>query len=105
MRIGECLRAGDWIGWLGDRYRGEERTIAVDFLGSPARFPASPFIIAHLFRVPVFLVLAGFDGRGYDVVVEHLVGDDAFAERDRDTFVRNVARFAGRLAHHVRRSP
>lgn len=106
LKIGECLLAGEWVGWLGDRHRGEERTIMVPFLGAEARFPSSPFIIARLFKVPVLLVLAGFDGRGYDVVVEPLVDDDAFAERDRDTFVRtHVAQFADRLAHHVRRSP
>lgn len=106
LRIGECLRAGEWIGWLGDRHRGGERTVKAGFLGADAQFPASPFIIAHLFKVPVYLVLGGFDGDGYHVVVENLVDDAALAERDRDTFVREgVAQFAERLAHHVRRSP
>lgn len=106
LRIGECLRAGEWVGWLADRPRGGERTVAVDFLGSPARLPASPFVIAQLFRVPVYLVLAASDGRGYDVFVEQLVDDAALDARHRETFVRErVTFFAARLAHHVRRSP
>jgi predicted LPLAT superfamily acyltransferase len=106
LRIGGYLRAGDWIGWLGDRYRGDERTLELEFLGAPARFPASPFLIAHLLGVPVFLVLAAFGGDGYDVVVEQLVDDAALATSDRDAFVRERATlFASRLAHHVRRSP
>ncbi len=105
LRIGECLAAGEWIGWLGDRHRDSERTLTAEFLGAPARFPASPFIIAHLYRVPVCLVLAEFAGREYRVVVEPLA-DPAASGLDRDSFVRQgVERFAARLAHHVRRSP
>jgi predicted LPLAT superfamily acyltransferase len=106
LKIAECLRQGDWIGWLGDRHRGDERTIAIEFLGGLARFPASPFIIAKVFNVPVFMVLAGFNGDGYDVVVEQLVDDAALAMHDRDAFVQQgVARFAERLALQVRQTP
>ncbi len=106
LRIGECLRAGEWIGWLGDRYRTDERTIGVTFLGTEARFPASPFIIAHLFRVPVYLVLASFDGRGYQIDVEEVANDAGLEERHRDAFVRErVAFFADRLERQVRAAP
>jgi predicted LPLAT superfamily acyltransferase len=106
LKIAECLRQGNWIGWLGDRYRGDERTIEMEFLGGIARFPASPFIIARVCNVPVFLVLAGFDGDGYDVVVEQLVDDAALATPDRDAFIQQgVARFADVLARQVRQSP
>ena len=105
LRIGESLGAGEWVGWLGDRHRSGERTVVAGFLGSPARFPASPFIIARLFRVPVFLVLAGFDGEGYRVVVEPLT-DAADTTLDRNAYVhQGVERFAARLEHHVQRSP
>lgn len=106
LQIGDALAAGEWIGWLGDRWRGEERTVSVDFLGRAARLPASPFIIAQLFRVPVFLVLAAFDGKGYDVVVEQLADGAASERGDRDRVVyERVAHFAARLGHHVRRAP
>lgn len=106
LRIGAYLAAGDWVGWLGDRYRGDERTLEVDFLGAPARFPASPFIVAHLLSVPVFLVLAGYRDGGYDVRVEELVDDAALEGRDRAAFVRErVTLYAERLAHHARCSP
>jgi predicted LPLAT superfamily acyltransferase len=105
LRIGECLSAGEWVGWLGDRYRGGERTVTAGFLDSLARFPASPFLIAKLFRVPVFLVLAGVDGDRYHVIVEPLA-DVADTALDRDAYVRQgVERFAARLEHHVQRSP
>ncbi len=106
LQIGECLRAGEWVGWLGDRHRGDERTISVSFLGAEARFPASPFIIAQLFQVPVFLVLAEFDGWGYAVDVEELADDAVHDGLDRDSVVSaRVALFAERLAQHVRAAP
>jgi predicted LPLAT superfamily acyltransferase len=105
LRIGESLGAGEWVGWLSDRYRDGERTVTAGFLGSPAQFPASPFIISKLFRVPVFLVLAGVGGAGYEVIVEPLA-DPTTASQDRDTYVRQgVERFAERLEYHVRRTP
>lgn len=106
LQIGECLQAGEWVGWLGDRHRGDERTITVGFLGEPARFPASPFIIAHMFRVPVFLVVASFDGWGYQVRVEELADVSGPVATDRETFVREgVNFFVARLAHHISAMP
>lgn len=106
LRIGECLREGEWVGWLADRHRGAERTVSVDFLGAAARFPASPFIIAQLFRVPVFMILAAFDGRGYEISVEQLTTGEPISRESREAAVHEcVARFAARLDHHVRRSP
>jgi predicted LPLAT superfamily acyltransferase len=106
LRIGEYLRAGDCIGWLGDRARGTERTARVDFLGTQASLPTSPFIVANLFKVPVFLVLAFYVNGDYKVVIEPLVDPDSPRVGDRDQVVREqVQQYADRLAFHAGRFP
>lgn len=42
----------------GDRFREGTKTITADFFGSPARFPAGPFIMAAKFGVPLCIVFA-----------------------------------------------
>lgn len=106
LRIGECLAAGEWVGWLGDRYRGGERTVSADFLGRPARFPASPFIVAQLYGVPVYLMLALARGRGYEIHVEQIWPGGRSPRGERDARVAaGVAAFARALSGHARREP
>ncbi len=106
LRIGECLRAGDWIGWLGDRHREGERTLSVPFMGFPARWPTSPFLVAHMFKVPVFLVIGVLDRGTYRIFVEKIVDHRAELQVDRDIFVRsNLEKYVSRLEAHARQWP
>lgn len=42
----------------GDRFREGAKTITTNFFGSPAKFPAGPFIMAAKFGVPLGIVFA-----------------------------------------------
>lgn len=42
----------------GDRFRDGAKTLTADFFGSPAKFPAGPFIMAAKFGVPLCIVFA-----------------------------------------------
>jgi len=60
----EALQRNELICMHADRFRGDARTVSLDFLGTPTRFPAGPFTIACKFRVPVSFTLgikAGHD--------------------------------------------
>lgn len=106
LQIGECLRQGEWVGWLADRHRGGERTVPVEFLGQSARFPTSPFIIARLFRVPVFLVLAVYEAGAYRLSIDELLGDADLVSSDRAAAVQqDVVHFAARLEQHAQAAP
>ena len=41
-----------------DRFLPGNKTLTADFLGSPARFPMGPFLLASTFKVPVSFVFA-----------------------------------------------
>ncbi len=47
----------------GDRYREGSKTLTTDFFGSPAKFPAGPFIMAAKFGVPLCIVFAVKTGK------------------------------------------
>ena len=52
LDIMRALRAGHVVALQGDR-TVDERTVEVDFLGAPARFPVGPFVLAALTGAPM----------------------------------------------------
>jgi len=59
FEIKACLERGELVGLLADRVPagGRERPVHVDFLGEPAPFPLSPFLLACLLGAPTYLSL------------------------------------------------
>jgi predicted LPLAT superfamily acyltransferase len=55
LRVQNSVAKGEIVGILADRAAGEGRFVQVPFLGSPASFPAGPFVVAGLLAVPVVL--------------------------------------------------
>lgn len=56
--ISEALRNNELICMHADRFLEGNKTISTRFLGSPARFPIGPFVLAMTFKVPVTFVFA-----------------------------------------------
>lgn len=103
----DAMQAGDLATLLGDRARPKEATVEVDFLGSPARFPVAPFLIASMLKVPIVLCLGLYrGGRSYDLIFETLAEQLDLPRRGREAELRSfVQRYAARLEHHVRAHP
>jgi predicted LPLAT superfamily acyltransferase len=55
LRAKEALGRGEMVGLLADRSPEAERRVMVPFLGSPAAFPAGPFVLAATLGAPVVL--------------------------------------------------
>jgi predicted LPLAT superfamily acyltransferase len=56
--ISEALDKNELVCMHADRFVEGNKTVECDFLGSKARFPAGPFIVAHTFKAPVSFVFA-----------------------------------------------
>lgn len=56
--IDQALKNNELVCMHADRFVEGSRTMEIDFLGVPAKFPAGPFIIAAQFKVPVCYVFA-----------------------------------------------
>ncbi len=58
IKINNALKNNELIAMHADRYTGQTKTIALDFLGKKAKFPYGPFVIASKFNAPVSFVFA-----------------------------------------------
>lgn len=58
FEINEALKNNELVCMHADRFVEGNKTIETDFLGSPAKFPLGPFLLAAKFRVPVAFVFA-----------------------------------------------
>ena len=107
LRVRECLERGELVAMLGDRVFGEERTVACEFLGGAARFPAGPMLTAALLRVPVVTFFCLYrEARSYDAHFEPLVEQIEAGRETRDEAIaRWVCRYANRLEAQARAAP
>ena len=109
LDVRQALDEGALVGVLADRTLGDEPTIEVDFLGSPARFPTGPMrMAAVLRRRVVFMAGIHLGGNRYDVRFEPLVdfSGSAADPSQRAQLVANAVRaYAARLEHHARMAP
>ena len=79
LKVRERLQRGELVAVLGDRVFAGERTVACEFLGAVARFPAGPVLAAALLEVPVVTFFCVYRGpRRYEAYFE-LLALDKFA--------------------------
>ena len=107
LKIKEALDRNSIVAVLADRGQPANPTQSASFLGVPAPFPTSPWLLAAALKVPVMLAFGLYrGGNRYDL---HF---DAFADRVVIERSRRAAaldeilqRFADRLAHYAQLAP
>ena len=107
LNLKQALLAGDCVGIMADRVRGDEPIVAVDFLGGRIRLPASPWIFASSLKVPVVLAVGLYRGGArYDLHLELLADHIELPRARRNEVITEWAqRYADRLAVHARSAP
>lgn len=107
LALGEALHEGALATLLADRARPHEATVAVDFMGAPAPFPAAPFLLASVLKVPVVLCFGLYrGGNRYDVHFEPFADELLLPRRGRAAELHaTVQRYAARLEHYTRIDP
>lgn len=110
LEIGAALKGGRWVGFLADRTRGDasgnDREVTIPFLGTPARFPAGPYLIASTFRAPIICAFCRLTADGYEVHCEVLSQGVRLPRESRTEALQLLAtRYVERLEHHVRAAP
>lgn len=107
LDIQHAVQSGALVALLADRVHSGEHTADAPFLGSPARFPLSPWLVAAALKVPVVLGFGLYrGGNRYDLVFEPFSdGLDIPRERRRTELAALIRRYAERLEHHARSAP
>lgn len=107
LEIKQALESGHMVCINADRFRGEEKTVTVDFLGGKARLPAAPWLLAHTLRAPVIIgfgLYAG--GNEYRNHFELFAEPVVIPRERREAALQEYAqRYADRLAHYARQAP
>ncbi len=107
LEIDEALRQGALVGVMADRCAPAERRVGAAFLGRQAGFPAGPWTLAMVLKVPVVLCFGLYDGGDrYRVYFELVTPGLDVPRRGREAALRGcVQHYADRLAHYARMAP
>jgi predicted LPLAT superfamily acyltransferase len=107
IRVRESLDAGYFVGILGDRVFGADKTTQCQFLGAPASFPAGPIILAALMHCPVILLFGLYRGRTrYEIYFEHFADEINLDRENRAREIQSwMQRYVARLEYYTRLAP
>lgn len=107
LAMAEACQGGALVAMLADRGRGHEVLRRTGFLGSPAPFPVSPWLLAHALQVPVVLCFGLYlGGNRYRLVFEPFCDRVEVPRQARGPALDAlIARYAQRLEHYVEVAP
>jgi predicted LPLAT superfamily acyltransferase len=107
IRARDSLDAGSFLGMLGDRVFGADKTTRCDFLGSPATLPAGPILLAAMMRCPVILFFGLYrGGNRYEIHFEHFADEIVLNRQNRAQEIQLwMQRYVARLEHYARITP
>jgi predicted LPLAT superfamily acyltransferase len=107
IRVRDSLEAGCFIGTLGDRVFGADKTSRCQFLGVPATFPAGPVLLAAIMHCPVILFFGLYrGGNRYEIYFEHFADEISLDREHRAEKIQSwMQRYSARLEHHARLAP
>ncbi len=99
---------GELLVIVGDRtpVHSTGRTARVPFMGAEAEFSLGPYILAHLFECPVYLLFCVYDGERYHEILEPFAERITWTRATRERALQDCARrYAQRLQHHALQTP
>ena len=107
IMVRESLDANYFIGMLGDRVFGADKTTRCDFLGAPATVPAGPSLLAAMMHCPIILFFGLYrGGNRYDIYFEHFADDIVLNREHRAEEIQSwMQRYVVRLEHYARLAP
>jgi predicted LPLAT superfamily acyltransferase len=105
IEIRDCLERGGFVGMLADRTLQTDRPIKLEFLGSPASFPAGPARLGALLRPSIVLMVGLFrGGNRYEIHFERLAAPAVTKPEPAETG-RLVTRYVARLEYYCHVAP
>lgn len=107
LAIKDAAEAGALVALLVDRAQPGEPTVDVPFLGRPAPFPTSPWMIAAMLRLPVVLAFGLYrGGKRYDLHFELFSEGLDVPRQHRAARIREcVEAYAQALERRAREAP
>jgi predicted LPLAT superfamily acyltransferase len=107
FEVQQRVEAGEMVAILGDRVGLGEKSVEVEFLGQPARFPTGPFVLAAALGCPVYLTFGlHHPPNGYALYCVPFAERLELPRESRQQAVTDeVQRWADRLEYFCRMAP
>jgi predicted LPLAT superfamily acyltransferase len=107
LTLRDRLAAGGMVALLADRVGLNDKSVAVDFFGAPARFASGPFLLAAILKCPIYLVFGLYQPPNrYALFCEPFNERLVLPRGEREEVLsREVARYARRLEDFARQAP
>lgn len=107
LSVRDSLAAGEMVGLLGDRIRGNGKSVSCALLGGTVELPAGPAMLAAATGAPVVRCLALYrGGNRYDIRFEAVGSLTGIAPATRDRALYGwVCDYARWLETHIRSAP
>ena len=107
IKARESLDASCFVGMLGDRVFGADKTTRCDFLGAPTTLPSGPMLLAAMMHCPVILFFGLYrGGNRYDIHFEHFADEIVLNREHRAEEIQSwMQRYVARLEHYARLAP
>jgi predicted LPLAT superfamily acyltransferase len=107
IKVRESLDANYFIGMLGDRVFGADKTTQCEFLGAPTTLPAGPMLLAAMMHCPVILFFGLYrGGNRYDIHFEHFADEIVLNRARRAEEIQSwMQRYVARLEYYARLAP
>ena len=106
--LAEKVARGEFVAIAGDRVpvTANGRVAAAKFLGATARFPVGAYVLADLFRCPIYLLFSLRAERGWEIHFEPFRDSTELPRQERDeALAALVADYADRLEYFCQRAP
>ena len=104
----EKIDQGEFVAIAGDRIpvAPQPRVARARFLGAPAPFPVGPYVMANLFRCPVYLLFSLSRRRRWEIHIELFRRSIALPRKNRSAALDVLAdAYAARLEAYCRQAP
>lgn len=108
MMLQDRIDAGELVVIAADRtpVTGQNRVSKASFLGKTALFPQGPFILASLFKCPVYTLFCLKQHGKQVIYFEHFSDGLSFPRKQRDALIQGCVQiFADRLQHYCLQEP
>jgi len=108
MMLQDRIDAGELVVIAADRtpVTGQSRVSKASFLGKTALFPQGPFILASLFKCPVYTLFCLKQHGKQVIYFEHFSDGLSFPRKQRDALIQGYVQiFADRLQHYCLQEP
>ena len=108
MMLKEKVDAGEFVVIAGDRVpvKNSKGTLEADFLGSKAKFPIGPFVLAKVLECPIITLYCLKNKKKYDLFFDMIIEKITFTRKNRNQILQQaIEKYVSNLEFYAKKAP